>query len=237
MSFYAVANGKNIGIFSSWDECKASVNGYKNATYKKFDKREAAEAFMNENSGESTKAFIYENSGESIPTVKSDSHPEFTPDYYVYTDGACSNNGKENAIAGIGIFFGTDDPRNLSQKIEGKQTNNAAELTAIIKTYPIIEADVREGKKIVIMTDSEYAIKCISTYGEKCYNQNWKKDIPNKELVKLAYERYKDWPNIRFIHIRAHTEKTDIHSIGNDGADKLANASIGLESCPYNTSK
>jgi ribonuclease HI len=221
MSFYAVANGKNIGIFSSWDECKASVNGYKNATYKKFDKRDAAEAFM------------AENSVESIPTVKSDSQPEFTPDYYVYTDGACSNNGKENAVAGIGIFFGTDDPRNLSQKIEGKQTNNAAELTAIIKAYSIIEADVREGKKIVIMTDSEYAIKCISTYGEKCYNQNWKKDIPNKELVKLAYESYKDWPNIRFIHIRAHTEKTDIHSIGNDGADKLANASIGLESCPY----
>lgn len=223
MSFYAVANGKNIGIFSSWDECKASVNGYKNATYKKFDKREAAEAFMAENSGESV--------------VKSDSQTDFEPDYYVYTDGACSNNGKENAVAGIGIFFGTDDPRNLSQKIEGKQTNNAAELTAIIKAYSIIEADVRSGKKIVIMTDSEYAIKCISTYGEKCYNQNWKKDIPNKELVKLAYESYKDWPNIRFIHIRAHTDKTDIHSIGNDGADKLANASIGLESCPYNTSK
>ena len=223
MSFYAVANGKNIGIFSSWDECKASVNGYKNATYKKFDKRQAAEAFMAENSSESV--------------LKSDSQTDFEPDYYVYTDGACSNNGKENAVAGIGIFFGTDDPRNLSQKIEGKQTNNAAELTAIIKTYPIIEADVREGKKIVIMTDSEYAIKCISTYGEKCYNQNWKKDIPNKELVKLAYESYKDWPNIRFIHIRAHTEKTDIHSIGNDGADKLANASIGLENCPYNKSK
>ena len=24
-------------------------------------------------------------------------------DYYVYTDGACSNNGRENAMAGIGI--------------------------------------------------------------------------------------------------------------------------------------
>jgi hypothetical protein len=32
----------------------------------------------------------------------------------------------------------------------------------------------------------------------------------------------------------AHTEKSDIHSIGNDGADKLANKAIGLDSCPYN---
>jgi hypothetical protein len=31
----------------------------------------------------------------------------------------------------------------------------------------------------------------------------------------------------------AHTEKKDIHSIGNDGADKLANAAIGLTQCPY----
>jgi ribonuclease HI len=61
----------------------------------------------------------------------------------------------------------------------------------------------------------------------------WKKEIPNKELVKTVYELYKDKPNIRFIHIRAHTDNTDIHSIGNDNADKLANQAIGLEKCPY----
>ena len=31
----------------------------------------------------------------------------------------------------------------------------------------------------------------------------------------------------------AHTERKDIHSIGNDGADTLANKAIGLEACPY----
>jgi len=35
-------------------------------------------------------------------------------DYYVYTDSACINNGKKNAIAGIGIFFWIDDKRNIS---------------------------------------------------------------------------------------------------------------------------
>ena len=83
---------------------------------------------------------------------------------------------------------------------------------------------------------SEYAIKCVSSYGEKCYKKDWNVDIPNKELVKTAYEIYKDKLNIQFIHIKAHTHNTDIHSFGNDNADKLANISIGLESCPYNTS-
>jgi len=42
--------------------------------------------------------------------------------------------------------------------------------------------------------------------------------------------------NIQFIHIKAHTNNTDIHSLGNDNADKLANIAIGLGNCPYNSS-
>ena len=122
------------------------------------------------------------------------------------------------------------------KKIEGKQTNNTAELSAIIETYFIIENDIINGKKIAIVSDSEYAIKCVSSYGEKCYKKGWNVDIPNKELVKTAYEMYKDKLNVQFIHIKAHTHNTDIHSFGNDNADKLANIAIGLESCPYNTS-
>jgi ribonuclease HI len=226
MVFYAVANGKNIGIFSNWNDCKNSVSGYKNAIFKKFETREEADTFIQNNKIASCI--------DTINTTEKEEIIEFNPDYYVYTDGACSNNGKENAAAGIGIFFGIDDIRNVSKKIDGKQTNNAAELTAIIETYYIIENDITDGKKIAIVSDSEYAIKCVSSYGEKCYKQEWKKDIPNKELVKTAYEMYKDKSNIQFIHVKAHTCNTDIHSIGNDNADKLANIAIGLESCPYN---
>ena len=54
--------------------------------------------------------------------------------YYVYTDGACSNNGSKYPESGIGIFFGINDKRNLSKRIEWKQTNNTAEISAIIET-------------------------------------------------------------------------------------------------------
>jgi ribonuclease HI len=76
-------------------------------------------------------------------TIKqTDDSVAFIPDYHVYTDGACSRNGKDGAVAGIGIFFGINDPRNVSKKIKGKQTNNIAELTAIIEVYSIIENDI-----------------------------------------------------------------------------------------------
>ena len=34
---------------------------------------------------------------------------DFIPDYNIYTDGACINNGKTNAKAAIGIYFGKND--------------------------------------------------------------------------------------------------------------------------------
>jgi ribonuclease HI len=242
MTFYAVANGRTIGIFLNWNDCNNSVKKYKNALYKKFNTKEEADNFikvnekniddMNNNIQNHNIISFFDN----IIVNSKDDNIVFNPDYYVYTDGACSNNGKDNALAGIGIFFGINDNRNISKKIEGKQTNNTAELSAIIETYHIIENDILNGKKIAIVSDSEYAIKCVSSYGEKCYKKCWNVDIPNKDLVKIAYEMYKDKLNIQFIHIKAHTNNTDIHSFGNDNADKLANIAIGLESCPYNTS-
>jgi ribonuclease HI len=65
----------------------------------------------------------------------------------VYTDGACSGNGQLGSVAGIGVWWGADDPRyvfppimipsicaclsgdsNLSERCPGRQTNNRAEL-------------------------------------------------------------------------------------------------------------
>ena len=235
MTFYAVANGRTIGIFLNWNDCNNSVKKYKNALYKKFNTKEEADNFIKVN--EKNIDDINNNiQNHNIIVNSKDDNIVFNPDYYVYTDGACSNNGKDNALAGIGIFFGINDNRNISKKIEGKQTNNTAELSAIIETYHIIENDILNGKKIAIVSDSEYAIKCVSSYGEKCYKKCWNVDIPNKDLVKIAYEMYKDKLNIQFIHIKAHTNNTDIHSFGNDNADKLANIAICLESCHYNTS-
>ena len=55
----------------------------------------------------------------------------------VFTDGACSNNGKPNAKAGIGIYVPNFTHLNKSLRITGKQTNNAAELYAVISVFPM----------------------------------------------------------------------------------------------------
>lgn len=245
MPFYAVAKGKKPGIYTNWPECQQNTNGYPGPIFKKFDTRAEAEAFILEKGDKieiqlTTKV---EGTNPGAPSafsmmMKKPAKVEpFEPDYYVYTDGSCSNNGKADAAAGIGIYFGENDPRNVSQRVEGKQTNNTAELTAILHTFPLIESDILKGKKVMIVSDSEYSIRCLTSYGEKCAKAAWKEEIPNKDLVRKLYELYKGQANVRFHHIMAHTGNTDVHSIGNDGADKLANLAIGLEQCPYSHAK
>ncbi len=58
----------------------------------------------------------------------------------VYTDGCCVRNGQWGARAGIGVYFGDDHPGNAAEPLDGRQTNNRAEIiaacTALKKVRP-----------------------------------------------------------------------------------------------------
>ena len=193
--FYAVKNGRVKNIYDNWESCKQQVQGFKGAQFKKFKTKQDALNFLN------------------------DQHEEILNQYtYVYCDGSCINNGLPNAKAGIGIYFGDNDPRNVSESISGN-TNNISELTAMIRVYDYVKGNV------TIVSDSKYALHCVKEYGKKQEKDSWKNNIPNQELVKQLYETYKH-TNIQFMHVYAHTNKKDIHSIGNTMADKLAYDSV-----------
>ena len=122
----------------------------------------------------------------------------------VYTDGACVDNGKPYARAGYGVYFGKNDPRNVSETYKGLQTNNVAELLAIIKAMTLLKENIMNGEVVNIYSDSRYAIRCCTTYGNKCHKNNWvnpnqkNKPIPNFEIVQVAYIFSKDYKNINF---------------------------------------
>lgn len=203
--FYAVAKGHKSGVFTSWNDCKINIDGFPNPLFKKFDNLIDATNFID----------------------------DFNNNLYVYTDGACIHNGTKNAKAGIGIFFNKDNPNNLSKQLDNFNgnlilTNNIAELSAIIEAINIIKNFNILNK--IIVTDSEYAIKCATSYGQKLQKKNWKsskdgKIIPNLDLIKKIFNLTNEF-NIQYKHINAHTGKKDIHSIGNYYADLLANQSI-----------
>jgi len=146
----------------------------------------------------------------------------------VWTDGSSINNGKKNAKAGVGVWFGDDhDPRNVSEPLRGsEQTNNRAELTAIMRALEILLVSSSTDKEIVILSDSMYSINALTIWIKNWIKNDWKtsnkKPVKNKDLIQRIHQLMKRFPNLRFQHIKAHTTKMDPDTVGNRIADLLA---------------
>lgn len=149
-------------------------------------------------------------------------------DINIYTDGACSNNGRINAKAGIGIYI--SDDFKISERLIGIQTNQRAELYAILKALLII--DILKYKNINIYTDSMYSINCITKWIKFWKKNKWldkkNKPIKNRDLIENIDKIIIKYSHINFNHIQAHTNKTDIHSLNNAKVDKLAKESLNI---------
>ena len=121
----------------------------------------------------------------SSPTLVGEDSSDRDEEVFVYTDGACRGNGTPTARASIGVYFGPGDSRNIHALVEGRQTNNVAEVTAILRALDVIGAD---GGRWAIVTDSTYAMRWAGPLGEKNAVAGWTKAVPNKILVRQLYE-------------------------------------------------
>lgn len=157
---------------------------------------------------------------------KGDKHGPIQPnDIVLYTDGSCSKNGSVDAKAGIGVHFATRNNisfRDISEPFEGveghKPTNQRAELKAILEALRLVkEVD----RKIIIYTDSEYAIKCITQWYPTWLAQHKVDKKKNIDLIKPIAQYYQAL-TVEFRHINSHTGLQDEHSLGNEEADRLA---------------
>lgn len=150
---------------------------------------------------------------------------------HIYSDGSCQHNGKPNAKAGVGVYFGPSDVRNISEPLLEKPSNQRAELTAILRAYQVIEKHEMGGQRIIVHTDSEYSIKCLTRYIKNWLRNGWmtasRKPVRHRDLIEMLHYYGNKFPNVVLQHIRAHTGKTDSHSLGNEAADKLA-----ADGCP-----
>ena len=142
----------------------------------------------------------------------------------IYTDGSCAFNGMKGATCGIGIYFCETNRNKINDISEllliDNPTNNYAELFAIDKAIKIIVDKNLSDKKINLYTDSKYSIDCVTKWYEG-WVKNDKLDRPNIDIIKSIYDNVQKL-NIDFHHVFAHTNKNDIHSIGNSRADSLA---------------
>ena len=150
---------------------------------------------------------------------------EFNPDsFIIYTDGACPNNGSKKAMGGIGVHFSLKNKiklKDLSRKLDiPNPTNNKAELMAIEKALEMcIQNNIL--KNIVIFTDSEYSMNCITLWYPKWVKDKKLNGKANTDILQRIDLLMKQ-VQVQFQHIRGHSNLQDEHSIGNAKADELA---------------
>lgn len=110
----------------------------------------------------------------------------------------------------------------MSEHLEGGlQTNQRAELTAIIRALEIAPTN----QEVHIYTDSRYSIDCVTTWYKSWEKNKWttsvKKPVLNKDLIQAAIalirERESKGARTDFIWVKGHS--TDP---GNEAADRLA---------------
>lgn len=153
----------------------------------------------------------------------------------IFTDGSVPNNqSKKSKCGGIGVFFGDNDVRNISEKFtdEIKITNNTMEYLAVIKAVKKLKEYKQTDNEIIIISDSEYLIKSMTIWIHNWEKNNWKKSdkkpVENLPLVQKLFKYTKKY-NIKYKHQRSHqippidkTSKEYKLWYGNDMADKLA---------------
>jgi ribonuclease HI len=94
----------------------------------------------------------------------------------VHIDGACRNNGKADARAAFGVYFGPNSKYNTFGLLDSSlpQTSNRAEIEALvqaIKVLKLITANDIKVQDIKIATDSEYLANAIALWMD-----GWKED-------------------------------------------------------------
>jgi ribonuclease HI len=153
----------------------------------------------------------------------------------LYTDGACSNNGRgSSAKAGWACVF----PDNISASRGGPldtarytSTNQSAELCAILEgVLRAKDLAPPASTELRVYTDSQYALSCLTKWVIGWKKNGWKTSsggqVIHRELIEHILAELVEFKGYSFMHVPAHTGKQDEHSRWNALADSLARKAV-----------
>ena len=176
--FYAVKKGKKTGIFSTWDECKEQVTGFKGAVYKSFKTLSEAEAFLERN----------EEKIENIEEVDG---------VYAYIDGSFD---RINGIYGSGVVIVDGDKKHEYKHAGNREDyaqlhNVAGELEAA--KFVMWYAVDKKIKEITLFYDYQGI--------EAWAVEDWKANLPYTQDYVKFYNKVKTAVKVNFVKVKAHT--------------------------------
>lgn len=199
--YYAVKNGRNIGIFNTWAECEEQVKGYSNAVYKKFSTYEEASEFVNGDSN------VAEDKG--IDELKDN-------EIIAYVDGSYD---AQNKFYSYGVVLFTRDGKlTLSDRENDEKLVEMRNVAGEIRGSIIaMKESLKMGKDTLFLYYDYMGI-------EKWATGEWRTNKYGTKMYKAYYDSIKDKLNVVFNKVKAHTGVEY-----NEEADRLAKKALGIE--------
>lgn len=211
-NYYAVFKGATPGIYNTWPEAQAQINGFPGAKYRGFVTREEAVSWMENPLPTKTTA-------RKKATIKVESlsdEPDHRDAVLIYTDGGSINNPGPGGYGAVQIYG--EDRKEYSGGYS-LTTNNRMELMACIVALRKLE--IRD-LPVFLYSDSSYVVNGISKgWAKKWQKNNWlksdKKTAANadlwEELLGLCQPL-----DIKFCWVKGHAGHPE-----NERCDFLAN--------------
>ena len=184
--YYVVWEGRSKGIFDSWNECKAQIDGFPNAVYKSFPSLEQAEQALQGESNE----YIGKNIAEQLPA-------DILERIGAPLQESISVDGAWNTATGMveyqGVHTGTGEKLFRLGPLEDG-TNNIAEFLAIVHALALCH---KNGTELPIYSDSRNAIGWVKEKKARTNHARSEKNKPLFDMIDRAEKWLKthDYPN------------------------------------------
>jgi len=220
--FYAVAVGRECGIFIDWTTAERQVKSFPGARYQSFSCRADAEKWLED------PVYCKKRSAPG-KTARNDVEPKKnSADIVIYTDGGSINNPGPGGYGAIIVEAGEQLEISGGYRMT---TNNRMEMMAAIVALRQFEA---RAESIRLYSDSSYLVNGIEKGWVRKWQLNgWKKsdgqDVLNRdlwqELIRLTAKG-----NVRFQWVKGHAGNAL-----NERCDRLAVGSARKENLPVDS--
>ncbi len=210
--FYAVKQGRKTGLFTTWDDCKAQVQGYSGAIYKSFPTLQEAQQYLwgdgSSNAAESNKPAG--SAGVVEPSPAADEMVAYVDGSFhlqkrMFAYGAVVfYNGKEYRFAGSDADAELSEMRNVAGEIRGAEKAMAFAL--------------EQGARVLHIYHDYEGIARWCT-GE------WQAKKTGTQQYRAFYQKVRQQGlDVKFHKVKGHS--SDKY---NDLADQLAKEALGIK--------
>ena len=171
--FYVVWKGRETGVFSSWEDCKAQTNGFDGAVFKSFESKALAEQAFHDSSSHyigKNKKVVSSLSKEALALIGEPIEDA------IAVDGAWNTN--TGVVEYQGVYLKTNEVLFRVGPLDDG-TNNIVEFLAIVHALALSK---QWHWKIPIYSDSRIALSWVN---EKKARTNHPSSEKNKKLFEL----------------------------------------------------